>query len=345
MYTKEQLFSLLKKVYENKDQLIIGEEMSNKPDMVSFTLERFKKNNGKYPGILGLDIRKANLASLGEAGRARVVKELTEYADKGGIVTCSAHLANPKNKNPDAHDYRGFFGFDEAWEEMMTAGNEVNKYFMIELSAIADFLEALKNNNVPVIWRPLHETNGGWFWFCMVQTDPASGEKRAIREETFVNAWRYIYEYFTKERKLDNLLWEFGPNMVADDAAGMVRALYGYPGDMCDLVGFDWYSGGNYEISKNSTYKDLASKGKPVAFAEWGVGGAIRAKTEEGQKQSELFTAEDLLALIRKMSSDGYSGAYLLTWTSPWTVNEMSKGDILMSAEGMLGLEDVANML
>lgn len=344
MYTKEQLKKLFDKVYADKELLIIGEEMSNRPAMVNETLERFKKNTGKYPGILGFDIRQSNLAALGEEGRARVVKEITEYAEKGGIVTCSAHMANPKNKNPDVDGYRGFFGFDEEWEKMITEGNEINKYFKLELKAIADFLEALKNNGVPVIWRPLHETNGSWFWFCMVQRNPDTGESRPIKEETFRNTWKYIYDYFMVERKLDNLLWAFSPNIVADDNSGMTRALYGYPGDMCDFVGMDWYSGGNYEIAANSTYKDLASTGKPVSFTEWGPAGAIRADLAKGQKQEDIFTAEDMLKLIRRLSTDGYTMVYLLTWTSPWTINEMTKGDVLMSADGILGLEDIANM-
>ena len=345
MYTKQQIVELFKKVYENKDLLIFGEEMGNHPSMVNATLERFKKNNGKYPGILGFDIRKSNLTRLGESGIEQVVSEITAYAEKGGLVTCSAHMANPKNKNPDVDDYRGFFGFDETWLEMISDGTELNRYFKIELSAIADFLEKLKNNNVPVIWRPLHETNGGWFWFGMIQRDPETEERRAIKEETFVAAWKYIYDYFTNERKLDNLLWEFSPNIVADDSQGMVRALYGYPGDMCDFVAMDWYSGGNYEISLNSTYKDLASTGKPVSIAEWGPSGAIRANAELGTKQEDLFNGEDLLSLVRRMSEDGYSAAYMLTWTSPWTLNEMGRGEKFMLAEGILGLEDVAKLI
>ena len=344
MYTKQQLFDLFKRIYADKDLLIVGEEMINSPTMVTDTLERFKKDSGKYPGILGLDIRKSNLFNLGKEGIDNVIKELTEYAEKGGIVTCSAHMANPKNKNPDIEDYRGHLGFDDEWKELVTEGTELNKYFKMELEAIADFLEALKNNNVPVIWRPLHETNGNWFWFCMMQTDPETGEMRPIKEESFIAAWRYIYNYFTAERKLDNLLWEFSPNISADDNPNLVRALYGYPGDMCDLVGFDWYSCGYYEIGCTSTYKDLASTGKPVAFAEWGPNGNIRANRDNGKAQSELFSCEDLLELIKRMRGDGYSATYLLTWTSPITIREMTKGDVLMNADGILGLEEVSAM-
>ncbi|MBR3967504.1 MAG: hypothetical protein IKJ91_10575 [Clostridia bacterium] len=345
MYTKQQVIELFKKVYADKNLLIFGEEMNNSPSMVSKTLERFKNNTGKYPGILGFDIRKSNLAKLGEEGIEQVVSEITDYAEKGGLVTCSAHLANPKNKNPDVDGYRGIIGGNETWLEMLTDGTELNKYFKMELSAIADFLEKLKKNKVPVIWRPLHEANGCWFWFCMVQWDEKTQYHRSINEETFIATWKYIYDYFNYERNLDNLLWEYSPNIVADDNKGMKRALYGYPGNMCDFVGMDWYSSGNYEIEKNSTYKDLASTGKPLAFAEWGPRGAIKANPEEGTKQPDIFSGEDLLALVRKLSSDGYTATYMLTWTSPLTLNEMTKGNIFMNANGILGLEDVAKMI
>ncbi len=343
MYTKKQLLDLLKRVYQDKDLLILGEEMTNRPDMVSFTLERFKKSTGKYPGILGLDLRKSNLHALGDEGIARVVAELTEYAERGGIVTASAHMANPSYKSPDTESYRGYIGLDDAWEKLYTEGTEENKYFKIELSAIADLLERLKNNGVPVIWRPLHEANGNWFWFCIYQRLPG-GIIKEIREKTFVKAWRYIYEYFTEERGLDNLLWEYSPNIVKVGHPAMTQALYGYPGYMCDLVGFDWYTAGGYELEGSNTYRELASTGKPVALCEFGPAGKLKADKALDQVQSELFSCEDMLDLILKMKKDGYSFSYLLTWTSPITVNEMGKCDILIGHDGILSLEDIAEM-
>lgn len=345
MYTKERLLDFFKEIYADKNKLIIGEEMSNYHEMVSKTLERFKKNTGKYPGILGLDIRYANLHSLGEKGIANVVKELTEYAEKGGIITASAHMSNPLNDNIEKHDYRGVLGFDNEWKQLYTKGTKINEVFTRELSHMADFLEALKKNGVPVIWRPLHEANGNWFWFCITHKD-ADGNNVHVSEEIYINVWKYIYNYFTDERGLDNLLWEYGPNIVGDAAAdmkgGMTPVLYGYPGEYCDLVGFDWYSGGNYEIADNSAYKQLASTGKPFAFAEWG---GPRAKLDEGQKQEDVFTAEDMLGIIRRLAEDGYSATYLMTWTSPGTINEMTKGDVLMNADGILGMEDIAKKI
>ncbi|MBR4295876.1 MAG: hypothetical protein IKT56_03450 [Clostridia bacterium] len=350
MYNKKQLFELLKKVYEDPNLLIIGEQFHiGDGEAVIRTIERFVKNSGKNPGILGFDIRLNNLCKLDETATAQIISDLTEYVKQGGIITASAHMANPLVGDPRKPAWGGCLGEDEDWETMLTEGTDYNKVFTEELDAIADFLEMLKKNGVPVIWRPFHECNGGWFWFSMVQVfrdeENKPIKKVFLKEETFIKAWRYMYDYLTNERGLDNLLWEFSPNMVDIDCPGMTQALYGFPGEYCDLVGFDWYSGGNYEIGRNNTYKDLASTGKPVAVAEWGPAGDILRNPEKGTKQEDLFTSEDLLALIRRMSNDGYSASYLMTWTSPWSINEMTKGDVLMGAEGILGREDVAKML
>ena len=42
--------------------------------------------------------------------------------------------------------------------------------------------------------------NGGWFWW--------GGKDPAV----FIKLWRHMFEYFTKTKDLDNLLWVYGPN-------------------------------------------------------------------------------------------------------------------------------------
>lgn len=341
MYTKKQLLDLMEKLYADKDLILVGEELSSYPSVVTTSLETFKKANGKYPGILGFDVRQANLTKLGKEGRERVVNDLIEYARKGGVITFSAHMANPRNQNPDESGWMGVLGGDDAWMEMLTEGTELNKWFKVELTTIADFLTIFRDENIPIIWRPFHEMNIPAFWFCIARREGEDRHVVNIKSETFVAAWKYMYDYFTIERKLDNLLWEYTPNMVRDDET---RALYGYVGDMCDLVGMDYYVRGEYEIGKNSTYKDLASTGKPVALSEWGPAGIFSAKPEEGQKQGDIYNALDLRALLNRMKEDGYYISYLLTWCGKWTLTAITKGDEFMRSKGILGLEDVAQM-
>lgn len=34
-----------------------------------------------------------------------------------------------------------------------------------DIDKVADYLLLLQQKNIPVIWRPLHEAGGGWFWW------------------------------------------------------------------------------------------------------------------------------------------------------------------------------------
>ncbi|MBR6646582.1 MAG: hypothetical protein IKL09_03605, partial [Clostridia bacterium] len=64
IYSKEDVMTVLEKVY-NSDQIIVGTEMANGANHVSKTLLNYYEKSGQYPGILGLDVRYANLHKLG----------------------------------------------------------------------------------------------------------------------------------------------------------------------------------------------------------------------------------------------------------------------------------------
>ena len=86
----------------------------------------------------------------------------------------------------------------------------------------AKALKELKDAGVPVIWRPFHEFDGGWFWW---------GKGGA---ENFKKLWKMMYEKYTNEWELDNLIWALG-------FTASVPAEW-YPGDeYVDIVGADTY--------------------------------------------------------------------------------------------------------
>ena len=51
--------------------------------------------------------------------------------------------------------------------------------------------------DVPVLWRPLHEAYGGWFWWG------ACGPK------AFEQLWRLMFTRFTQVHQLHNLIWVY----------------------------------------------------------------------------------------------------------------------------------------
>ena len=338
-YTKNDLMRLIKEV-NSSDSVMIGQQSNINGDSAAIakTLCDFKQATGKELPIVGFDVRFSNLAKLGESGCNQVLGDLIDYASKGGIITASAHFSNPLKGDPAKESYRGSLGNDDVWQELVTKGSALNESFTSELSGIADFFEELEKCGVPIIWRPLHEANGCWFWFCMVQK--LEGGLYKVSEKCYRDLWIYIYNYMTVERGLKNLIWSYSPNIGAESDS-MVSPLYGYPGDeYVDIVGLDWYTNGNYErINETPTYSELASTGKIVNIAEFGPTGDALAK--EAKDQPDLFSCKDMLKYLENLKNDGKHIAYILNWTDVWSIKAMGYGDVLMNSSLTLSLDDV----
>lgn len=101
----------------------------------------------------------------------------------------------------------------------VTEGTWEYNYVQYDLANISKYLLLLKEANIPVLWRPLHEASGGWFWWG---TDA----------ESFKKLWIMMFNYF-KEQGIDNLIWVW-TSQIGDDTW--------YPGDnYVDIVGCDLY--------------------------------------------------------------------------------------------------------
>ncbi len=131
-----------------------------------------------------------------------------------------------------------FFGEDSAWTgkrktpvdvgKMITPGTDEYKQAIAEMDAAADKLQVLEDAGVPVLWRPLHEIDGGWFWW----TDKQNPENTAA-------LWRLMYDHFTGVRKLDNLIWVYSAGVGNKEVDYRKRF---YPGaDYVDISGIDIY--------------------------------------------------------------------------------------------------------
>ena len=136
------------------------------------------------------------------------------------MITLSTHLYDPENLRRKRRPARSRCRFSKLLDE----NSESHRRWLKELDRVAEGLEQLKKAGVVVLWRPFHEMNGDWFWWD--GKDP----------ETFIKLWRHMFDYFTNTKKLNNLLWVYGPNH------GKKTAAY-YPGDRyVDIVGLDAYT-------------------------------------------------------------------------------------------------------
>jgi mannan endo-1,4-beta-mannosidase len=81
-------------------------------------------------------------------------------------------------------------------------GTPEHKAAMEDLRQTADYLEQLAKARVPVLWRPLHEIDGGWFWWTDVE-----------QPENTAALWRMMFDYLVKDRNLHNLIWVYSAGL------------------------------------------------------------------------------------------------------------------------------------
>jgi mannan endo-1,4-beta-mannosidase len=220
---------------------------------------RVFNDTGKYPALKGFDLMQLPLNYSPYLGGMEQINEAVEWWE--GKNNSSALL-------PESPQIHGIVAFCWHWRAgssnefytdrttfripwrngALDTESEGFKEIIEDLDKAASLLNILKERDIPVLWRPLHEASGGWFWWG------ASGPV------PYIALWEYMYEYFTNVKELNNLIWVWnGENAVW------------YPNpDTVDIVGVDLYSG-NYRSLKQEFEKALAMaplKDRIVALSE-----------------------------------------------------------------------------
>jgi mannan endo-1,4-beta-mannosidase len=213
-------------------------------------LARIERATGQWPALIGLDY--CTWASGEAAINVTPPNKLAEaYWQAGGLVEISWHAPDPAN--PDGGGLRDK-GVDLG--DLLVADSPTHERWLKSLDEIARGLHELQTAGVVVIWRPLHEMNGGWFWWG------------AQKPATYVAVWRQMFDYFTHTKKLHNLIWAFSPNH------GQRPASEYYAGDAyTDLVGTDAYTD-DVDPAHILGYAEFARINKPFGFTEFGPHGA-----------------------------------------------------------------------
>jgi mannan endo-1,4-beta-mannosidase len=148
---------------------------------------------------------------------------------KKGIVSFHWHWHSPSGSTPGRNTfYTDQTSFDVS--QAVISGTQQNTDVLRDIDAIAVQLKKLRDADVPVLWRPLHEAGGGWFWWGAKGAAPAKA------------LWDIMYDRLTNFHGLHNLIWSWS-SPEAD----------WYPGNSkVDMIGYDSYPGNyNYTIQKN----------------------------------------------------------------------------------------------
>ncbi|WP_430492256.1 glycosyl hydrolase [Bifidobacterium catenulatum] len=267
---------------------------------------------GRYPAVFGWDaglaLRGAEKPGSGsdkQANATTLANNIAEADAKGAIVTLSAHWYNPGTG--------GDFNDTTAVASELLPGGKYSGTFNEELDAIAATAQQAKRSDgtlIPIIFRPLHENNGSWFWW---------GATHASASE-YKELYRYIVNYLRDIKGVHNLLYAYSPGGVFNGDS--TDYLSTYPGDQwVDVLGYDEYDTDNSADDSSAwiatVVKDmkmisaLASKsGKIVALTEFGRSGD-RKYTGEGDKDLDFFSE-----LADALAKEVPNTAYMMTWAN-----------------------------
>ncbi|KAL4994838.1 putative mannan endo-1,4-beta-mannosidase E [Aspergillus recurvatus] len=194
-------------------------------------------NVGFSPAILGIDLMDYSPSRVEFGAVATSIEDAIAYAKRGGIITVCWHWGSPSGtyNTTDQPWWSNFYteatSFDLA--SAMNPSSRDYKLIIRDIDAIAEQLDRVKD--IPILFRPLHEADGGWFWWGAAGPEPCKA------------LYRLLFNRLTKKHGLNNLLWVW--NSKEPDW---------YPGnEYVDIVSVDIYADNGDHSSQIAEYQAL----------------------------------------------------------------------------------------
>ncbi len=271
-----------------------GRGWNNEPDRSDV-----KSVTGSHPAVIGVDLSGFSGRPLQVIQRTKenVRKTVVDTYNRGGITTVAWHFSNPVSGG-------GFNWVDSLSMpavKYIIPGGEAHQLYKDILKGIGEWANTLRGNDgalVPVIFRPYHEFDGGWFWWGATHCTP----------DEFKSLWRFTVSYLRDTLNVHNFIYAFSPdNKFLTEQKYLER----YPGSQwVDLVGIDNYG----DMGRNGRYSlDTAALKLKIVSDYARKSGKLAAFTETGLESipNPTWWTESLLKV---MKSDKMRLAYVLVW-------------------------------
>ncbi|MBQ8790919.1 MAG: beta-mannanase [Ruminiclostridium sp.] len=248
-----KLFEYLKSIYGKKhlsgQQYLLEDELE---DMVYYPL------TGKLPAVRGYDFMGVSSCKKTDNQVDRAI----EWATKcGGIVTMCWHWYAPNDMDDyskgssfyyETTNYNHKTSFDIS--RAVTEGTKEYNFIIKEIDMVSAELKRMAELDIPVLWRPLHEANGNWFWW---------GNHNEEHREAYKKLWYIIFDRMENYHKLPNLIWVWN---------GQDKCMEVNP-NTYDIYGDDIYSQLTYDHTSQKeryTYGEKIANGKMLTLSECG---------------------------------------------------------------------------
>lgn len=132
-----------------------------------------------------------------------MIDEAIEWSkESGGLCAFTWHWNVPKDiDNPDggyAFYTNEITNFSQV--NAVTPGTKEYETVIHDIDLIATKIQRMESEGVTILFRPLHEASGAWFWWGLQGRDSATNE-------VFQKLWYMIYDRLENYHKLTNIIW------------------------------------------------------------------------------------------------------------------------------------------
>lgn len=183
---------------------------------------------GAYPVVAAFDYQYLHRSPSDVIDYSNL-SPVDKWWSEGGVVAIDWHWMVPRGEGSKQYTYL----HDETTltvKNMLTEGTWEYAQMMRDFKKVADMLLLIQAQNIPVLWRPLPETqnpkgsavgNAEYYWWSGVTAD----EYKAL--------WCKMFDYFS-ERGVKNLIWVW---------TSQIHDIRFYPGEeYVDVVALDLYN-------------------------------------------------------------------------------------------------------
>ncbi|MBV5312371.1 MAG: T9SS type A sorting domain-containing protein [Prolixibacteraceae bacterium] len=193
-----------------------------------------KTNTGKSPALVGFDFLFCG-RNYSWYDENKPYNEVKALYDKNGIPAFSWHWRDPSRKTEEFYTDKTTFDISKITD----VNSAEYKAMIADIDYTANLLMRFQDNKIPILWRPLHEAAGGWFWWGAKGAAPCK------------KLWQVMFDRMVNYHGLKNLIWVWTREPNDDEW---------YPGDeYVDIVGRDIYKEGDHS-SQILEFNDMTSR-------------------------------------------------------------------------------------
>lgn len=204
---------------------------------------------GQYPALWSGDFL---FSSSDVSNRWNMIYECKKQWENGSIVQLMLHVTPPTQAEAGNWDGGVVSKLtDEQWSSLITNGGELNKAWKKRLDTYAQYISYLKDNGVPVLFRPFHEMNQSMFWWAGRKGTNGTGA-----------LYRLTRDYLEKEKGLDNIIWVWDMQDLSYDWSE-----YNPGNDYWDIFAVDIYNSDYFTEYKYNQALSVAEN-KLIAIGE-----------------------------------------------------------------------------